>query len=508
MQSSKTDSWFNSGGGKVDDGSGKRVHIADQDEGRYVKALRANRDAKKPIGVILGKTLQLRPKHALVLTDQLGKNYPHQPGPQLQKRYSVLEWFHVVDVFQEKYQSNPNTPLVTLWALRLEKIKDEETSWWSDGHTAIDTPVDAPLPVEKCGECDQDHPQIFTQGWTCLKADCTEFFNFRNVPIELSELEYSPQYLGQRTKFQGDADLLPPIMPPLPDTEYFPEDKEATYGTEETFRQGMVCHRCGGCSSRRFWTRWQCENPDCEYIHKAGIVKYPLKNVLIENKALKKLKARSKRSRSSFPSQSSDPFELSKHNDLKRIEDRKYGAYTAATYLLPGPDKETIGTVTILRSDSTINGQPGGADSLWEQLEGNEDLDLKRNPVRHPGRSSEILTRHFGKNYGSPYKFVVSVESSAFKGAPQPILKALMMMTWAGEKVISDMADIVTEAWDPALVPNVYQDFNELLHLGYMEKDMIDYHDDGESELGPTVATLSLGSPSTMAFKPKRKSGV
>lgn len=34
------------------------------------------------------------------------------------------------------------------------------------------------------------------------------------------------------------------------------------------------------------------------------------------------------------------------------------------------------------------------------------------------------------------------------------------------------------------------------------------YHDDGETELGPTVAALSLGSPSIMKFRPKyNKSG-
>ena len=31
------------------------------------------------------------------------------------------------------------------------------------------------------------------------------------------------------------------------------------------------------------------------------------------------------------------------------------------------------------------------------------------------------------------------------------------------------------------------------------------YHDDGEKELGPTVAALSLGSPSFMRFRPKWK---
>ncbi|GKT69493.1 oxoglutarate iron-dependent oxygenase protein [Colletotrichum tofieldiae] len=49
-----------------------------------------------------------------------------------------------------------------------------------------------------------------------------------------------------------------------------------------------------------------------------------------------------------------------------------------------------------------------------------------------------------------------------------------------------------------------FVDFNELLSIGYMEEDKISYHDDGEDTLGPTVATLSLGSPALMSFKRKK----
>jgi hypothetical protein len=31
------------------------------------------------------------------------------------------------------------------------------------------------------------------------------------------------------------------------------------------------------------------------------------------------------------------------------------------------------------------------------------------------------------------------------------------------------------------------------------------YHDDGEKDVGPTIATLSTGSPAVMSFRPKRK---
>lgn len=34
------------------------------------------------------------------------------------------------------------------------------------------------------------------------------------------------------------------------------------------------------------------------------------------------------------------------------------------------------------------------------------------------------------------------------------------------------------------------------------------YHDDGEKELGPTVATLSLGASAVMCVRPKAKSGL
>ncbi|KAF3017542.1 hypothetical protein E8E14_013035 [Neopestalotiopsis sp. 37M] len=50
--------------------------------------------------------------------------------------------------------------------------------------------------------------------------------------------------------------------------------------------------------------------------------------------------------------------------------------------------------------------------------------------------------------------------------------------------------------------------FNELLALGYFESSTISYHDDGEKDLGPTVATLSLGSPSIKRFRPKKKSPI
>jgi len=123
----------------------------------------------------------------------------------------------------------------------------------------------------------------------------------------------------------------------------------------------------------------------------------------------------------------------------------------------------------------------------------------------------------------------VAVQSKGFDEAPDVILRGLHRLIWA-KKVAVDSANAylgtVDQKWigPHAVVPSS-GDFNELLALGYMEQDKINvsysilsllvvtdreptqYHDDGEHELGPVVAALSLGSPSTMRFRPKLKTG-
>lgn len=91
-----------------------------------------------------------------------------------------------------------------------------------------------------------------------------------------------------------------------------------------------------------------------------------------------------------------------------------------------------------------------------------------------------------------PYKYVVSVDSKGFDEAPPEIMRALGRLTWATEQA-------VTAAGDEFFPPN------ELLALAYFEEMSIGYHDDGESSLGPTIATLSLGAKATMKIRLKDK---
>ena len=59
---------------------------------------------------------------------------------------------------------------------------------------------------------------------------------------------------------------------------------------------------------------------------------------------------------------------------------------------------------------------------------------------------------------GLPYKYIVAIDSRSFSEAPKAITNALNHLTWAGKDAIKDGS---------------YRPFNELLCLGYMEKQEI-----------------------------------
>jgi hypothetical protein len=103
-----------------------------------------------------------------------------------------------------------------------------------------------------------------------------------------------------------------------------------------------------------------------------------------------------------------------------------------------------------------------------------------------------------------PYKYVVAQLSKSFANAPPVIMRALARLTWAGQECVNNGS---------------FMPFNELLALGYFEKGAIGvclltsscvsftnslkYHDDGEVDLGPTIATLSLGCEASMSIRMK-----
>ncbi|KAI5303568.1 hypothetical protein KEM56_007412 [Ascosphaera pollenicola] len=148
---------------------------------------------------------------------------------------------------------------------------------------------------------------------------------------------------------------------------------------------------------------------------------------------------------------------------------------------------ENVGTITHFASNTTINARENGPNDMFQQLQ-EADIGLARHPLVM-SVVPQMLTSHFAVNFGMPYKYVVNVDKKGFDEAPRVITNALGRLRWAAQQIAGDGAQLP----------------NELLAVGYFEKMAMGYHDDGESSLGPTIATLSLGSKAEMTIRMKKK---
>lgn len=360
------------------------------------------------------------------------------------------------------------------WCVRMEKIDLNKKSWWAR--------VGSPLPhperdlnaikaaSKKCIHCTNTSKAIFEQGWTCLKSSCDKFFVF-DSPLDDRELTYSEAYLQERTAYSGNAPgpLAPPLM-----TE---ADMiiAGNRGVKAAFKQGIVCPLCKGCSRRIQWSKWSCETVGCDFTHSLPFRITNVKDTM-----------------------SDIPGHLTQQNYARgfgiKYEAKRIGGYNVFEYGMPGPDGEVVGVLQLFKSTEAINHQHDGPNDLFRLMQ-ERDFDLRRRPVRQHNSNGEILTNHFATNWGAPYKFVVTQSSRGFSEAPVVIIKALKRLTWAGEQALKDIGE-------------PFHPFNELLSIGYFEDCSIGFHDDGESTLGPTVATLSLGASATMALRPKAKAAI
>lgn len=95
----------------------------------------------------------------------------------------------------------------------------------------------------------------------------------------------------------------------------------------------------------------------------------------------------------------------------------------------------------------------------------------------------QMLTSHYAQNYGAHYKYGVSVGSKSFRDAPDPIIRALLRLRWAGHQVIEHARTSLSQLQDDGRVEVArsvgfdFVEFNELLALGYFKGNKINVSD-------------------------------
>ncbi|KAH2085533.1 hypothetical protein KXX03_001550 [Aspergillus fumigatus] len=393
-------------------------------------------------------SMNLKVSVGLIIGDRnrlLGRKLPH--------RYNVMDYFRVTDVWYERIGGKVGAKV------RFEKLSLSTKSWWAAKGSSAPVPYHQRPEIQaefnRCATCQTTVPRIYNEGWMCLQPTCDSFWKLHGFepPVDLT---FHANFIEARTSPDPEVvphhDLVPNLLPTLE------EDGEGVSYSRIAWK-GIVCPRCQKCISRKYWHGWKCTDElfpmsgkgetGCTFEKMLTVQPVSLRSVI-------------------------DDFGL---GPLKRAY------HFDGRFAIPDIDDKTLFPYRKLT-------RPDGPNDLFRQLQV-ADLGLRRYPLQHSVVAG-TLTAHFAVNYGMPYKYIVSVDSRPFTDAPHEIMRALGRLTWATERAVAGSGD--------AFLPP-----NELLMLGYFEDMKIGYHDDGESSLGPTIATLSLGAKSVMSIRMKYK---
>lgn len=414
-------------------------------------------------------------------------------------KYCVLGWYKPITVWAEKTQGK-GLKMWTTVMYRFERLgsglpDSPRKPWFApEEDQVIDHAVARPLDHQTCSACNKQYAQLYLDGWMCLNEQCADFWRLDGV-TPTQKLLYNPAWLLHRTPWTNEMEPAS-VKQAVHEVGKMVGDNLTKINT-----RGICCPQCGRCNSRRLFTGWVCESPDCEW-------QYFPEHPIIMPAAL----------HTPWDNFGNGPtLSRAKHGIGVRVETTTIYGYKVTTWTIDG----VAGKVVHAAANKTITGQPHGPDEMLAALQ-ETDLGLERRRFRgekganakaktckkqkegddeedgaekeeHHFEEGDMMTA-FSMNYGMPYKFIANGASMSFDEAPWPVRCSRSVLNWAirtflGEKEHGRSDD----------------GFNEELIFAYMEGQKLEYHDDGETGLGPTIGTLSLGGKSTMYLRLKTK---
>lgn len=327
------------------------------------------------VGVIIGMYLSgsAATVSGLLTIDSGDRNTTFER--KLPHRYNVMGLFRITDIWCEKVAGKVG------YKFRLEKLELAVKSWWA----STDSPNPPPNgqrdfttkpESSTCATCKEQSVCLFNEGWTCLRPECDQFWEFDGAPP--TTLTYHPVFLSYRTKpedpkdvkvFEDPRDLHHLEWPEhvlkcpklIPDWKAFVNASAAAEGANRDSWRGIVCPQCSKCISRIKWDELICtfdQSPrSCGFKHKIKLDIVPISELYKGDEDIQ-------------ASIGKAALELTAH-----IDESCVAPYRKITYKIP-----RVGTVTHFVSNTSINQREGGPDELFHKLQV-IDIGLKRFPL-------------------------------------------------------------------------------------------------------------------------------
>ena len=279
-------------------------------------------------------------------------------------------------------------------------------------------------------------------------------------------MRLNPDFLDERTDHSAMSKPSCALVPVL-ETSHSSQTLDSY-----TRSRGIQCPKCKACCSRIHWTHWACETDGCGFTHHVKHVTVPHTAFIgrLQHEAVGH----------ALPTgECVDP--------IRRRSSTCSGHYRTTIF-----DFGTDHFVAHMQGNLYANNETRGPNSIFTSLQEAEGIPLERRAMNSGKIGQRLLTNNFSANYGMPYKYTAKTgtPSTALSMAPDPAIAALKRLIWAAKEVVPGES---------------FQQPNEMLIVGYMADNSMNYHDDGEVGLGKTVVSLSLGGEATMTFRMQSK---
>jgi len=269
-----------------------------------------------------------------------------------------LDFFYVTAFWPENRAGH------ILYRIRLEKRDLLEPSWWvPEGSQAMPTAEDLDVKAltKVCASCGTESPQIYTEAWYCLDAECNPKGLLSNGS-SLASFTYHDAFLKSRAPQK--LDIKPPfdLIRSLPKGDPMVQDQASGHGAW----MGLRCPKCGRCNSRVEWDAWKCGGKGCGFVH-------PMKHTVLSYKTCI--------SGEEFDGHASDP-DFCIPSLVDDLGTDILGDYRLRSFALL-PDN----FVTHIMANKTINGGAKGPNEIFHTLQ-QENLGLKRLELPSQARRS------------------------------------------------------------------------------------------------------------------------
>ena len=351
----------------------------------------------------------------------------------------------------------------TFYKVRFDRIMPRK-AWWTPNqpeppllrHPSV-AAIESP-----CTFCNTPAPQYYEETWLCTNPSCAFFWHRKDGSEAPEDLTFERKFLKTRLPdipwFKPGFDIVPDLVSNLLSLR---ETGQITAALRSLWK-GIVCLQCGKCIPRVHWNVWTCDNCDIDFPPDPGYI--DIQSVI-----------------------SRTTVSYVGHPMIGPVWPRDDFAYHGPVFRQHYRVERWIlhenSSITLVSPTAAFNEETNGPSALWDEMLASANLGylgLRRGFLRTDGMRTRYFSSHFGVKYD-----MSDVSSPTLDEAPECVTASMELLNHVGQTELGPL----------------YEFPNQVSVNGYWSDMGMNWHTEGEDEIGSTISTLSLGGDAVMHIR-------